>query len=108
MNMGRRGLKTWLNIGWKLEESDSLEYRWQQYQDPATGAPGHRGRDIRYCTINQRKYHGRKGQFREGVFEELGVDRRLVKALTEAGNSHWARASWRKHRTVEAHLKRYE
>ena len=31
----------------------------------------------------------------------------MVKALTEVGNSHWARESWRKHRTVEAHLKRY-
>ena len=62
--------------------------------DPALGVPKHRGRDIRYCTVNQRKYDGGKGQFSEGVFEELGVDRRMVKALTEAGNSHWARNSW--------------
>ena len=90
---------------WKLEESDSLEYRWQPYEDPAPEMPKHRGRDVRYCAVNQRKYDWGKGQFREGVCEELGVDRRMVKALTEAGNSHWGREAWR---TVEAHLKHYE
>ena len=63
---------------WKLEESDSLEYRWQPYEDPAPEMPKHRGRDVRYCAVNQRKYDWGKGQFREGVCEELGVDRRMV------------------------------
>ena len=93
---------------WKLEESDSLEYRWQPYEDPAPEMPKHRGRDVRYCAVNQRKYDWGKGQFREGVCEELGVDRRMVKALTELGNRYWARECWRKHRKVEAHVNHYE
>ena len=36
----------------------------------------HRGRVIRYCTVNQRKYDRSKGQFRAGVFEDLGIESR--------------------------------
>ena len=49
---------------WKLEESDSLEYRWQRYEDPAPGTLKHRGRDVRYYTVIQRNYDGGKGSLR--------------------------------------------
>ena len=59
---------------WRMEESCSLKYRWQHCEAPvAPVAPVHRGRDICYCTVNQRKYDGSKGQFRARVFEEFRV-----------------------------------
>ena len=38
----------------------------------------------------------------------MGVDRKLIGVLAEAGNQDWARNTWRKHATAEGHIKRYE
>ena len=90
---------------WNLKETSKLIARWPEYETPA---PAKRGEDIKYRVSKVKKYDANGGKFRQSIFEGMGVDRRLVSVLTEAGNRNWARTTWRKHGMAEGHVKRYE
>ena len=70
----------------------------------APSKPTSKGKASKYSykVSKVRKYDGKS------TFAGMGVDRKFVDALCEAGNQNLDKNSWRKHATAEGYIRRYE